>query len=327
MAAGALVVVILLIALGVHSCQVSATENALKDYSDNVNSLITRSDSNSRQLFGVLSHGGGSSNATTLQTEVNAARSTADKILSDAQSYDAPDQVKGANQDLLLALRMRADGIADIGDDIQPALANSAAGADAVDDIAKQMARFYASDVLYKFYSLPSMVGALHAASIAVGGTNGQTINGRQFLPGVQWLTPSFVAGSLGASAPGVTPTKIAPGLHGHALYSVSVAGTTLQTGSTNTIPAKPAPTFTFNFANTGTNNETNVVCKVTVTGTGVSGTATVPQTLAGKPATCQVTLSSAPSPGTYTVQAQVEKVPGETNLANNSLSFPVTFQ
>jgi hypothetical protein len=326
-AAGALVVVILLIALGVHSCQVSATENALKDYSDSVYSLITRSNSNSQQLFGVLSNGGGSSNATTLQNEVNAARGTADKILSDAQAYGAPDQVKSANQNLLLALRMRADGIEAIGNDIQPALANSAASTGAVDDIAKQMARFYASDVLYKFYALPDMVGALHADSIGVGGTNGQAINGHQFLPDVQWLTPGFVAAALHATAPGLRSTKIAPGLHGHALDSVSVAGTTLQTGSTNTIPAKPAPTFTLNFANTGTNNETDVVCKVTVSGTGISGTATVPETIAGKPATCQVTLSSSPPSGTYTVVATIEKVPGETNLANNTLSFPVTFQ
>ncbi|MGO9955309.1 MAG: CARDB domain-containing protein [Solirubrobacteraceae bacterium] len=326
-AAGALLVVILLIVLGVHSCQASATTNALESYAESVNSLITRSNSNSAQLFAVLTNNSGSS-ATTIQNAVDQAEKTAAGILSDAQSQSVPDQVSTANENLVMALKMRVDGITGIANDIQPALANSSDSNDALTDIARQMARFYASDVLYKLYAAPEMVAALHADGIAVGGQNGEPVNPNQFLPDVQWLTQSFIQTQLHATVPGSSPsTKLAPGTHGHALDSVSVAGTSLQTGSTNTIPAKPAPTFTLNFANSGTNNETDVVCKVTVNGTGVSGTTTVPETDAGKPATCQVTLSSTPPTGTYTVEATIEPVPGETNLANNSLSYPVTFQ
>ena len=39
------------------------------------------------------------------------------------------------------------------------------------------------------------------------------------------------------------------------------------------------------------------------------------------------MTLTSSPPAGTETVVATIEKVPGEKNLTNNSLSFPVTFQ
>jgi hypothetical protein len=69
------------------------------------------------------------------------------------------------------------------------------------------------------------------------------------------------------------------------------------------------------------------VVCKVTVQGTSDTGSTTVPETVAGHHATCKVTLSSTPPTGTQTVIATVEKVPGEKNLTNNTLSFPVTFQ
>jgi uncharacterized protein YjdB len=65
----------------------------------------------------------------------------------------------------------------------------------------------------------------------------------------------------------------------------------------------------------------------VTVTGASASGQKIVPETTAGQHASCQVTLTSSPAPGTYTVEATIEKVPGEKNLSNNSLSFPVTFQ
>jgi hypothetical protein len=69
------------------------------------------------------------------------------------------------------------------------------------------------------------------------------------------------------------------------------------------------------------------VVVKVTVSGTSVMGQTTVPQTTAGQQVTADVPLSSSPPKGTYTVTVTVVGVPGEKNLANNTLSFPVTFQ
>jgi hypothetical protein len=318
--------VIILIALGVHSCQVSARVSALKDYTNNVSSLISLSNQDGQSLFKVLSSAPGSGSAISVYNEINQTRSHAETVLARANSVSAPDSVKTADQNLLLALQMRVDGITGIANEIQPALGTSASQ-EAISAIAAETARLYASDVLYKDYTAPEIVSALHAGGIDVGGTNGETINGTQFVPDVEWLLPSFVAAELHVTLPSSPSGKIAPGLHGHSLDSVSVAGTTLQTGSTNTIPAKPAPTFTLNFTNGGTNTETHVVCKVTVTGAGSSGQTVVPETSAGQHATCQVPLKPAPAPGTYTVEATIEKVPGEKNMSNNSLSFPVTFQ
>jgi hypothetical protein len=232
--------------------------------------------------------------------------------------------VKTAQQDLVLAMQMRVDAIGSIAQQIQPAL-QSQTSADADNAIAAQMARFYASDVLYKDYVLPTLVSALHSAGIAVGGANGEPLFAGQFLPDVQWLTPAFVASQL--RSPSAPPAKATPGTHGHALNSVSVGGTALQTGSSNTIPASPPPTFTLNFSNTGQNTETSVMCKVTVSGSSVTGQTVVPKTTAGQSASCKVTLSSSPSPGSATVKATVVPVPGEKNSANNTLTFPVTFQ
>jgi hypothetical protein len=65
----------------------------------------------------------------------------------------------------------------------------------------------------------------------------------------------------------------------------------------------------------------------VTVSGSSISGQATVPQTKPSQNYSCKVTLGSSPPPGAYTVKATIEPVPGEKNTANNTLSFPVTFQ
>lgn len=325
-AAVAILIVVILVVLGVHSCQVSARNSALKDYNNNVSSLIQESDQTGVQFFGLLARGASSSNATNLQNQINETRVTADTELVKARGIDVPDQVKAAQQNLLLTLQMRRDGIAHIATEIQPAL-GSATSKDAISSIAAEMGRFYASDVLYKDYTTTVIAGALHAAGIAVGGSNGETIESGQFVPDVQWLAPSFIATQLHVSLPSPTGGKIAAGLHGHSLNSVSVAGTTLQSGSANTIPATPAPTFTLNFTNGGVNTETNVVLKVSVSGTSISGQTVVPQTTAGEQLSTKVTLTSSPPTGPYTVVATVEPVPGEKNTSNNSLSFPVTFQ
>ncbi len=324
-AAAAILVVLILIILGVHSCQVSARNGALKDYANAVSSLVAQSNQTGAQLFQQLSGGAGQGGATALQTQINQTRLRADNDLSKAKALSVPDETRAAQQNLLLAMQMRRDGIADIAQRIQPALGTSTSK-DAINAIASDMARFYASDVLYKGYTAPLIAAALNSAGIGVGGSNGVQIDGGQFLPDIQWLQPSFVTSKLGAqaAAPAGKPT---PGLHGHSLDSVSVAGTTLQTGSTNTLTANPPPTFTLSLTNTGQNTEHSVICKVSVSGTTISGQATVSQTTAGQSTTCNVPLSSAPPPGSYTVTATVQPVPGEKNASNNTVSFPVSFQ
>jgi hypothetical protein len=317
------VVAIVLIAVLVNSCEVSARNSALKDYNNNVAAINAQSISTGQSFFGLLS--GSKSNPTSLQNSLSQVASQATNQLKRAKGLNVPDEVKSAQSNFVLALQMRADGITNITNEVPPAL-QSTTSQGAVNTIASEMARFYASDVLYKDYTVPEIIGALRAAGITVGGLGGQQVNSDQFLTSIQWLQPSYVASALNVNLP-TASQPIAPGLHGHALDSVSVGGTQLTTGSTNAIPASPAPTFTLNFANTGQNTETNVVCKVTIKGSKVSGQAVVPQTKAGQSYTCQVTLGSSPPAGSQTVVAEIVPVPGEKNTSNNVLTFPVDFQ
>jgi ribosomal protein S11 len=319
------VIIVVLVAVGINGCEGSARKSALRDYANSVNTVVNRSDATSKSLFDALSGKGGDSQQVS--QSVNTTEAT-------AQHLSVPSSARTAQSHLVLALRMRLDGVSAIAGQIQAALGNSVRTS-AVTNIAGDMARFYASDVLYKDYTAPAIVSALHANSIAVGGADGAPVSAGQFLPSLQWLTPGYVASQLGvaissagsgaaAAGAGHNTSK---GLHGHELDSVSVAGTTLSSAATNSVAASPAPTFTLNFTNAGDFNEFGVTCEVKVTGTSDSGTKVVNETMAGKPSSCNVTLSSPPREGaTFTVVATIEKVPGEKNLANNTLSFPVTF-
>lgn len=314
-------VIIVLIALGVHSCQVSATNSALQDYTNSVSSLNSQSASNGKSLFTTLAQAANSSNSSSVQNQINQVLANEKTVYNKARAMSVPDQVKTGNADFVRALKMRVDGLTNVAKEIQPALSSSATKS-SVDALAAETSRLYASDVIYKLYALPEIYAAMHAAGVRFS-----PINGDQFVTNVQWVQPSFLAGRLHVNIPGAGPTKVAPGLHGHSLTSVQVDGTTLDTASTSTIPASPIPTFTLNFNNGGTNNETNVKCKVSINGSNVSGTATVPETFAGKNAQCQVKLNAAPPKGTQSVVATIEKVPGEKTLSNNTNTYTVTFQ
>ncbi len=318
------VLAIVLIALLVSSCESNARKTALKDYNTSVASLNAQSVNTGTNFFRALS--GPTSDPPALQNNLSQSASDASSQLSKAKGINTPDEVKGAQQDFVQALQMRADGMRNIAKQVQPAL-NSQSSKQAINAIAAEMARFYASDVLYINYSVPQIIGALRGAGIAVGGL-GQQVNSSQFLPSIDWLNPTNVARQLHVSLPSPPhTTKAAPGAHGHAMQSVSVGGTALSTGSTNTIPASPPPVFTCTFTNDGQNPETNVVVKVSVSGTSISGQTTVPQTVPGHQYTAQVTLDSAPPKGSYTVTATIEKVPGETVTTHNTQTFQVTFQ
>jgi hypothetical protein len=319
-----IIVVLILIILGVHSCQVSSRNSALRDYNNSVNSLIQRSNETGAQFFSQLTGGGGASNATTLQTEVNNTHNAAENELKDGQNLSAPSQVSTAQRNLLFALQMRVDGIGNIATEIQPAL-NTATSKTAVAKIAAEMARFYASDVIYIDYTEPEIASALNSA---LGSNNGATYNGGQFLPNLGWLTPAYVASKIGAHVPAPPNAKCVSGqLVGQSLNSVSVGGTQLQAGATNTVAASPPPTFSLNVTNGGQTTLAGIQLKVQVVGTSVKGTGTITSTNAGQTTSGNVTLSSTPPSGTYTVNATVVPVHCETNTSNNTLSFTVTFQ
>ncbi len=319
------VVAIVVIALLVHGCQVSANNDALKDYNNNVSTLLGQSQNSSTALFKDLTNASLLSNPPALRAQISQTLGQAQATLESAQKLSVPSAMQDAQQKLVFALQMRRDGIADIAAQIEPALGKSASQ-DAIDRIAADMARFYASDVVYIDYAAQMIASALNAANVT-----GQQIFSGQFLPNIQWVLPTYVASQLhaspGSSATAPSNVPVAPGVHGDRMISVSVGGTQLQQGASNTVARTPPPTFVCTFQNDGQNTETDTVVKVVVEGTSITGQAVVAQTQPGQQYNASVTLSASPPAGTYTVTATVERVPGETSIVHNTQTFQVTFQ
>jgi hypothetical protein len=323
-----IVVVVIAMALLIHGCQVSQTKNSLKNYNADVDSLITASDTNGAAMFAELESGALNANTVgALQTKLNIAAGNARSQLARAQSYSAPGAMSSAQASLVQVMQLRYQGISQVAKHIQ-ASASKSTSKDGVYDISVGTSMLFSSDVFYKTFVAPDIAKALNSAGIPIGGTTGAQINPGQIVNDLGWLQSTFISEKIGAqlSTTAANANNTAPGLHGHALNFVSVGTTQLNPAGTNTIPASPAPTFTLNLTNGGDYDEYQVGCKVSVKGLSDTGTATIPKTLKGQTTSCSVTLPSPPTPGTYAVTARVLKVPGETNLANNVITYTITF-
>jgi hypothetical protein len=314
------------IAVAVNSCEGSANKSALQNYADSVYTIIGDSSQTSGALFAALEKAGSTDASATGQAVAQASQS-ADTELKHAKRLSVPGAAQSAQGHLVHALQERLDGLTNIASEIQPALGSE--HQEAVQQITGDMALFLASDVEYKQYAAKQLVSALHSANIAVGGDNGTPVNAKQFLPSIDWLKESFVGAELGVSVSsgksGSSSAGPVTGLHGDGLTSVSYNGTTLSDGAS--VTASPPPTFSLSVTDQGDFTETNVICKVEVVGTSVSGTKVIPSIAKGQTTTCDVTLRSSPPQGSFTIKAMVEKVPGEKDLTNNSQGVAVVFK
>jgi len=335
-AAGAVVLALILLVVLVKGCVDNRREAALKDYNRNVRTLVNHSRSAvARQFFEALG-GAGAGDQQAVQETINQLRVEADKDVEQAQRLDAPDAMQGAQSNLELLLSLRRDGVATVADLIQQALGGTAGAGTAVDLIAGQMQAFNASDVIYSQRVAPLILKGLKDDGISAsydGTAAEQVLDYADFLPqpgGISWMSPDYVADQLGAAAASGRGGPPAPGLHGHQIDSVSVGGVDLVVGGSSRLTATPPPTFTVTFTNGGENDETNVRVTVVVSGSGapIRAQTIVPTTTAGEQATATVELRQSPSTsGASTIRVTVEQVAGEETVDNNTAEYTALFE
>ena len=328
-AAGVILLLIILLVVGIRGCLNSQKKQSLKDYNRNVGALVQESDQISRKFFNELSTTGSATATATQGTatlnaeqDVNQVRVDADDVVRRAGNQDTPGDMSKAQQNFLLALQLRRDAIRKVAEKLQTA--RGASGADAaVSQIAGQMQAFLASDVVYSQRVIPYIKKALDG-----NGVTGQTIATSSSLPDLGWLDPDQVAKRIGAITSNANKGPAAPGSHGHQLETVTVAGTELKQGQGNKVSGS-SPVFTVKFVNQGENDESNVLVKISITGSGNPITVTKPvaTSAAGAESSVEIPLGQAPPLNTpVTLTAEVQAVPGESDTSNNKQSYQVLF-
>jgi hypothetical protein len=323
-AIGVLVILLIVIVLGFKSCRDNAKKNSLRDYNRDVATLVQDSDNQvSKPLFDLLTSDQDQS-PVTLETQINQYRTVADQQAAQARDMDIPDEMSGAQRHLTTVLDFRAEALAVVADQIRAALGSAEAAEGATNEIAGQMQKLLASDVVYSQRVAPLIKQELDSNDIT-----GQTIASTKFLPNLGWLDPGTVATRIGGQGGGATQ-PLAPGPHGHGLISTSVGDVTLQPEPTvNRLAAGSDTTFTVVFQNQGASNENNVRVNIRITGAGdpITVNKTVPQTTAGAESTVEIPLGQSPPIGTpVTIRVTVVKVRGEQTTDNNRGEYTALF-
>ena len=133
-AAGVILLVVILLVVGIKGCLNSAKKRSMRDYNRDVSALVQESDDQvSKPFFEALSGGGAASGDTVnLATQVNQLKIVAEDLVKRARKLDAPDDMKPAQRYLLDVLEFRADALKKIADKIPTAQSTGNASETAV---------------------------------------------------------------------------------------------------------------------------------------------------------------------------------------------------
>lgn len=314
-AAGAALLVLVLLVLGVRGCLNARKERALKDYGQNVAAIVDESQQISTALFKQLDDPG-SLSVTEYTNDIASDRSGLDSLLQRTKQLDVPGDMKSAQDAFELTMQLRRNALTNMSNSIATALGNEGRS-EAVDKIAFQMKALLASDVVYRQIAKPEMEQALSS-----NGIDDVTIPPSQFLPDDSWLDPTTVEDALSGVSGAAAAT---PGIHGLGLIQTSANGSVLEEGVPVTVSAGDQPELEVQVQNQGDSEESGVTVSVTVDG-GNPIEQQISSIAPGATETVKIPLTPAPS-GDTTLDVEVQPVPGEQVSDNNVATYDVTFQ
>lgn len=321
-AAGAGLLVLILLFLLFRGCLDARKEQAYKDYVRDVGALVQESDQESKLLFELLSGNEGSD--VDVENQLNAFAGESAKLVDRARETERPDELATAHRFLVESLEFRRDGIRGIADALPDAIARQQERRQGTERIAGQMQRFLASDIVYNDRVIPSIDGELKKEDLT------EKAPTSTFLPNVAWLQPETVAdrvGKLGGGGSG--GGDAAPGLHGNGLAGVTLGGQALTPGAAPNAQVTDDLELVVQVSNQGENTETDVKVNATI-GRGADAiklTKVLGSIAAGETKPVEMPVAERPPTGqNVPVTVSIEPVPGEKKTDNNRGNFAVIF-
>jgi hypothetical protein len=248
-----------------------------------------------------------------------------------AQQLRPPGQLQSAHQQLLATFQLRLIGLTGLANVLEASKGKDSATV--ATQLAGEAQLFSSSDILWsELFRQPAIV------TLQKLGVTGVTVPASQFVTNPDVISSRSFAIVFQRLQPASTGTGNGPvtGLHGSALTSVVATGggstTTLSTSTLSTIPVSQALEFQVTFTDSGNFPEVNipVSLKIVVGGQTIySKTQTVAsiQSKQQQVATfSNLDLPNSVFGNTATITVEVGKVPGETNLDNNSATYQAIF-
>jgi len=328
----AIVAVVIVIAYFVfRAYEASANTQALKDYDAEVASLVEGEQTQvSQPVFASLAAAPGTTGSalTSLQSALEQDAVTARIDAQTAAGWSVPSAVGSAQRDLLLVLDMRYEALGKVQAYIEAAL--NQGSITAIKDITGAMQMLFASDVTYATEVVPLIREALVKDGIPVGAGGVSLPPTTPFLPNQSWTIAGYVAGRILGQTPTQLGGSLGSGTHGHRIISISIGSTTLSGSAVQQVAYTNPLNVSVAFVNDGSNDEFGVITKVSIGSAevaAVANTRETRETVPGNDVTVVVPFTQSIKLNTpLYVTATVERVQGENNTGNNTLTYIVEF-
>ena len=324
------IVFLILIVIAFRGCLDARKDRSYQNYVSDLSSITADTEQLSNSFFDRFSGGAANSSGDIgFDTEVEGDKGTSQGLLDRAEGLDAPGDIQGAQEQIVLSYQLRHDALEGIAAQLQNLSAGGKQAQKAGDAIYTQMKVFSASDILYA-RAQDQIEQVLIDQDVVVD--NG--VPDSQFLPdNPNYLDPAETASALGGVSTGGTASDAAckdDGLsHGLGLVDGSSlllpSGTALTNGGTFTAPAGD-DTIEVAVQNQGDADESNI--DVSVKGdNGIDASGTIDSIAAGETQTVDIKLDPLPKAGdSVTLDVDVATVGCEQVADNNKATYTVGF-
>jgi hypothetical protein len=312
-AAGAVILLLILIVLGIRGCLDARKQRSFENYVSDLKAITVQSQQLSTDFFNRLSNTKSGGQATEFRAEIASDRGAAGDLVTRVEGLSVPDQLKGPQGELVQAFELRSDGLTGISDQINDLSPQNATEVD--EPIVGYMEYFIASDVLYtkaraEINQTLADEGVTEKAPKSVFLTDPQT-----------WIDPVQISQAL-VSVAGTG--KATSGVHGLGIGTVTVGGAALTEGTAATVSGSD---IEVTVENQGDSTEHDVVVGYKLTGGAQpsEGDTTIPNIVAGGTGTAKLKIDPVPS-GQSSLEVSVTPVPGEQVATNNQATYEVSF-
>jgi hypothetical protein len=322
-----LILAAVLLVVGIRSCASSSKHDKYDAYLQDVRSIAQRSDQIGKLLNQSLSATG--IKEGDLESKISGLAVQQQQVVAQATQLNAPGPLRVEHAHLIEVLELRASGLSRLAD----AFRLTATAKDANTSgrlIANQARLLAASDVNWDFYFRePTRLELAHQGITDIGGVPDSNIFSNPDLASTQAMADVWrrVHGAATGGTPG--------GKHGSALVSVTALpdGKRLKPGapaSDNEITASTDLAFQVAVLNSGNFQETNVGVTLTIQKSPKSIVKRMRIDVINTGQTKTVTFTNIDINGLFglptTVKVDVQPVPGETTVSNNTAEYKVIF-
>jgi hypothetical protein len=315
------ILIVVLLVFWVSSCRGEAKKDTYMSYMTSVSQIADASEKIGTTL-----------NAALIRTDIRQAElirrleglaQQQVQLVDRAETLDNPGPLRREHREMVEALQFRVSGLRGIGNAFRrTGIRNQSQAGDL---LATQARRLVASDVVwddgFKDRARQELRGQ---------GIQGVNVPDSNFVQNPDLATSTAMGAVWQRVRGGASGAPTAPGSHGHNLVSVKVlGGAVLTPDDVNNIIATTDLSFQVVFENSGDSTETGVRVTLTIQKTPepIVRTQVVAITEPNQEKTAVFrNITNVPFVRRTSLQVEVNDVPGEQNLSNNTAEYPVIF-